>query len=51
MGRMLWMIIVVLLVIWVIGLVLKVGGALIHLLLLVAGIIFIVQLMTGRRKL
>ena len=51
MGRMLWMIIVVLIVIWLLGLVLKIGGALIHLLLLIAGIILVVQLVTGKRKL
>jgi flagellar basal body-associated protein FliL len=32
MGRMLWLIIVVLIVIWLLGLVLKIGGGLIHLL-------------------
>lgn len=51
MGRMLWMIIVVLIVIWLLGLVLEIGGALIHLLLLIAGIILVVQLVTGKRKL
>ena len=51
MGRMLWMIIVVLIVIWVLGLVLKIGGGLIHLILLIAGIILVVQLVTGKRKL
>ncbi|HSO57632.1 MAG: lmo0937 family membrane protein [Paenisporosarcina sp.] len=51
MGKMLWMIIVVLIVIWLLGLVLKIGGGLIHLLLLIAGIILVVQLVTGKRKL
>lgn len=51
MGRMLWMIIVVLLIIWLLGLVFKIGGGLIHLILLIAGIILIVQLVTGKRKL
>lgn len=51
MGRMLWMIIVVLIIIWVLGLVLKIGGGLIHLLLLIAGIILVIQLITGKRKL
>ena len=46
---MLWTILVVVLAIWLIGLVAHVGGALIHLLLIVAGIIFLVQLLTGRR--
>jgi hypothetical protein len=48
---MLWTIIVVLLVLWVLGLVVHVGGGLIHLLLLVAGVIFVFQLITGRRSL
>ena len=51
MGKMLWMIIVVLIVIWLLGLVLKIGGGLIHLLLLIAGIILVIQLVTGKRKL
>lgn len=48
---MLWMVIVVLIVIWLLGFVLEIGGALIHLILLIAGIILIVQLVTGKRKL
>lgn len=51
MGRILWMIIVVLLVIWLLGLVFNIGGGLIHLILLIAGIILVVQLVTGKRKL
>jgi len=48
---MLWMIIVVLIVIWLLGLVFKIGGGLIHLILLIAGIVLIVQLISGKRKL
>jgi hypothetical protein len=44
----LWTIIVVLFVFWIIGFALHVGGALIHLLLLVAVILIIVNLVTGR---
>ena len=51
MGRMLWMIIVVLLIIWLLGLVFKIGGGLIHIILLIADIILIFQLVTGKRKL
>lgn len=51
MGRILWGIIVVLIVFWLIGLLLEIGGGLIHFLLVVAGIIFVIQLITGRRKL
>ena len=47
--RMLWTILVVLLVLWVLGLVAHVGGALIHLLLVIAAVLFLVQLLTGRR--
>jgi hypothetical protein len=46
---MLWTILLILLVLWAIGLVVNVGGGLIHLLLVVAGIVFLVQLLTGRR--
>ncbi len=46
---MLWTILVILLVLWAIGLVAEVGGGLIHLLLVIAGIVFLVQLLTGRR--
>ena len=47
---MLWTIVAVLLVLWLLGLVAHVGGGLIHLLLIVAGIVFILQLITGRRE-
>jgi hypothetical protein len=46
---MLWTILVILLVLWAIGLVAHIGGGLIHLLLVVAGIVFLFQLFTGRR--
>ncbi|MBO9580005.1 MAG: lmo0937 family membrane protein [Sphingobium sp.] len=48
---MLYTIVVILIVLWLIGLLAHVGGGLIHLLLLVAGIVFVFQLMTGRRSL
>ncbi|RWR13133.1 lmo0937 family membrane protein [Siminovitchia fortis] len=47
---MLWTIIGILLVLWILGLVAKVGGALIHILLVAAVIIFIINLVTGRNK-
>ncbi|AXI00313.1 lmo0937 family membrane protein [Sporosarcina sp. PTS2304] len=50
MARLLWLVIVVLIALWVIGLVAKIGGGFIHILLVVAGIIFILQLLTGRRS-
>jgi hypothetical protein len=46
---MLWAIVVILLAIWVFGLLLKIAGALIHLLLVVALIVIIYRLITGRR--
>ena len=48
---MLYTIVVVLLVLWLIGLLAHVGGGLIHLILLVAGVVFIFQLLSGRRTL
>ncbi|TFB24029.1 lmo0937 family membrane protein [Filobacillus milosensis] len=48
---MLWTILSIILVMWLIGLLLDIAGGLIHLLLIVAGIIFIYQLITGKRKL
>ncbi|RPF55835.1 lmo0937 family membrane protein [Aquisalibacillus elongatus] len=48
---MLWTIIVIILTIWLIGLLLDIAGGLIHLLLVIAGIVFIYQLITGKRKL
>lgn len=47
---MLWTIIVILLILWALGaFVIPVGGALIHLLLVIAVIVVIVQLISGRR--
>lgn len=48
---MLWTIIVVLVILWLLGFIAHVGGGLIHLLLLIAGIIFVIQLISGRRSL
>ncbi len=46
---MLWTLIVILLVLWALGLISGVGGGLIHLLLVIALIVLIVRLITGRR--
>jgi hypothetical protein len=46
---MLWTILVVLLVLWLIGLLAHIGGSLIHLILVVALVIFVINLLTGRR--
>ena len=49
MGNLLWLIIVILLIMWLGGFALHVGGALIHLLLVIAIIVLIIRLVTGRR--
>jgi hypothetical protein len=46
---MLWTIFVVLLVLWVLGFSLHIAGALIHLLLVVALVVLIINLVSGRR--
>jgi len=47
---MLWTILVILLVLWLLGLIGSVGGAFIHLLLVLALIIFVAQILSGRRS-
>jgi Family of unknown function (DUF5670) len=46
---MLWTILLILLVLWVLGLLGSVGGAAVHLLLVLAAIVLIAQLLSGRR--
>ena len=46
---MLWTIFVVLLVLWLLGFSLHVGAGLIHILLVVALVVLVIQLVTGRR--
>jgi hypothetical protein len=46
---MLWTIIVVLVILWLLGFTLHVGGALIHLLLVIAVVVLIFNLVSGRR--
>jgi hypothetical protein len=46
---MLWMIFVILLVLWLLGFGFHVAGSLIHLLLVIALIVLVVQLVSGRR--
>ena len=48
---MLWTIIVILFILWLLGFSLHVGGALIHLILVVAVVVLIYNLITGRRGL
>jgi hypothetical protein len=47
---MLWTIFVILVVLWVLGFSFHIAGSLIHLLLVVALIILVVNLVTGRRR-
>jgi hypothetical protein len=47
---MLWTILVVLLVMWLLGFGFHVGGALIHLLLVVALVVLVINLVGGRRS-
>lgn len=46
---MLWTLIVLLLVFWVLGLAFKVAAGVIHLLLVIALVLFLVNLVSGRR--
>jgi hypothetical protein len=46
---MLWTIVGILVLLWLVGLLTEVGGGLIHLLLVIALIVFIFQLISGRR--
>jgi len=48
-GRMLWTIFVIFLVLWLLGFSLHIAGSLIHILLVVAVIILIFNLVSGRR--
>ena len=48
---MLWTIFVILVVLWLLGLVGGIGGSLIHTLLVIAAIVLVYNLITGRRRL
>ena len=48
---MLWTIFVILLVLWLLGFSLHIGGSLIHLLIVIAVIVLIFNLISGRRAL
>ena len=45
---MLWTILVILLVLWLLGLLMSVGGGFIHLLLVIAAIVLVFNLLSGR---
>ncbi len=46
---MLWTLVVVFLILWLLGFSLSIGGSLIHLLLVLALIVVVINLVTGRR--
>ena len=46
---MLWTIVVLLLILWLLGFTMHVAGGLIHVLLVIALIVIVVRLLTGRR--
>jgi len=47
---MLWTILVILVVLWLLGFSFQIGGSLIHILLVIALIVLIYNLVTGRRS-
>ncbi len=47
---MLWTVLVVLLILWLLGFSLHIGGALIHLLLVVGLVVLVINLLSGRRS-
>lgn len=48
---MLWTIVVILLILWLLGFSLHVGGGLVHILLVVALVVVVINLLSGRRAL
>jgi hypothetical protein len=46
---MLWTVMLVLFVLWLMGVITHIGGGLEHLLLIVALVLFVVELLSGRR--
>ena len=49
MANLLWLVVVVLVVLWLLGFAFKIGGGIIHILLVIAVIVVIYRLATGRR--
>jgi hypothetical protein len=47
---MLWAIIVILLALWLLGLLASIGGGLIHILLVIAAVLLVMQLLSGRSE-
>ena len=50
MGSLLYLIGAVLVALWLIGFLLHIGGGLIHIILVIAVIVFLYQFLTGRRS-
>lgn len=48
---MLWTIVAILIALWLVGLIADIGGGFIHLLLVIALVVFLVNLFTSRRAL
>ena len=46
---MLWTIVAILLILWLLGFSFHIAGSLIHILLVVALVVFIINMLTGRR--
>jgi hypothetical protein len=51
MGNLLWLIIIVLIILWLGGFALNLGGGLIHILIVIALILVVYRLATGRKVL
>jgi hypothetical protein len=51
MGNLLWLVIIILIILWLGGFAFHVGGSLIHILIVIALILLIYRLATGRRVL
>jgi hypothetical protein len=46
---MLWTIVAILLILWLLGFTMSIGGGLIHILLVVALVVIVINLLSGRR--
>jgi hypothetical protein len=51
MGNLLWLVIIILIILWLGGFAMQIGGGLIHILIVIALILLIFRLATGRRVL
>jgi Family of unknown function (DUF5670) len=51
MGNLLWLIIIILIIMWLGGFALHIGGGLIHILIVIALILVVYRLATGRKVL